>query len=273
MANEEKDLTQKFEIDKSKGPSEIEFKGVNAPTRRLQDLTQKFDDWIKKSPDIMALKWLRSQINELREHKHPEIIGKKEIYNLDFINKNIEDVLREIFVRFPRYNDSDVTRNFLKKLDDWKFEIMILIKEKFEGKKEHWTDKSKIMQTLIQDSDSKKDFVRERLHGLASLIQENMRGKKKDDYRFKKEYTQEVLDSKIKEALNESRECDIDLDDAQAIGYEKGINKGKKLQKEYFVKKIESMRVKFADATKNYTTMDLMNELWEYKRELEKKVK
>ena len=35
-------------------------------------------------------------INELKEHKHPEIIGKKEIYNLDFISKNVEEVLREL---------------------------------------------------------------------------------------------------------------------------------------------------------------------------------
>lgn len=32
-------LPVKIEIDKSKGPSEIEFKGAHAPTRRLQDLT------------------------------------------------------------------------------------------------------------------------------------------------------------------------------------------------------------------------------------------
>jgi hypothetical protein len=39
------------------------------------------------------------EIKELKEHNHPEIIGKKEIYNLDFINKKLEEVLRELFIK------------------------------------------------------------------------------------------------------------------------------------------------------------------------------
>ena len=45
----------------------------------------------------------------------------------------------------------------------------------------------------------------------------------------------------------------------------------KKIIKE-FVDKIESMRVKFKDEY-NYTTVSLMNDLWDYQRELEERLK
>lgn len=51
--------------------------------------------------------------------------------------------------------------------------------------------------------------------------------------------------------------------------FEKAV---RKIMIKEVVDKIESMRVKFADITKNYTTMDLMNELWDYQRKLKKEL-
>ena len=45
-----------------------------------------------------------------------------------------------------------------------------------------------------------------------------------------------------------------------------------KKQIKEFVNKIESMRVKFRDE-EDYTSVSLMNELWKYKRELERNIK
>ena len=83
-----------------------------------------------------------------------------------------------------------------------------------------------------------------------------------------------MTNDEFENLLNQVRNAPVD----RAIDRLKGIilrerRLSKKETISKVVEKIESMRVKFADATKNYTTMDLMNELWEYKRELEKKVK
>lgn len=59
---------------------------------------------------------LEKQIAVLKEHNHPEIIGKKEIYNLDFINKRLEEVLRDLSLRTYNLHQVILTNVPLDKL-------------------------------------------------------------------------------------------------------------------------------------------------------------
>ena len=62
----------------------------------------------------MNLEEMEKEINELKEHKHPEIIGKKDVYNLDFIGEEIKKVLRELYKLNPQLI---INNQIIEKLD------------------------------------------------------------------------------------------------------------------------------------------------------------
>lgn len=389
-----------------------------------KDLTQKFDDWIKKSPDIMALKWLSGQIDELREKLKEKIWIIQDDRMTDFGIKLVELSQKSkdinIFMRVQGIAINSHENEIRK------------IKEEFEiWKTEDYTEKENAKEiTTIKEELSEiytgSSLLQKELDIRVDILKTKMKVFRIDKIeKILYDIGKEVMDPEYFDKLIKGY-VEIDLDDAQAIGYEKGINKGKKLQKQFdisqiikklgylvkdcdghskehyhnkliklkeeyqemtitkkpkqkvedctecegafaweldgtidcdkrcedlgsnlakkikeeyekglkeskwieypprenetriidcmtndefeiqlnnirntrlgtamsslkgcilrerrlskketiskVVEKIESMRVKFADATKNYTTMDLMNELWEYKRELEKKL-
>jgi len=99
MSAWESDMEAKFKALEKKveagiGSDHIWMANTTEEIKELKEYFEAFKEG--EADDIKEIGILREEIAELKEHNHPEIIGKKEIYNLDFINKRLEDVLREL---------------------------------------------------------------------------------------------------------------------------------------------------------------------------------
>ena len=275
-----------------------------------KDLTQKFDDWIKKSPDIMALKWLGSQIDELRE-KLSEIYNgssllqkeldirvdilktKMKVFRIDKIEKILYDIGKEVMD--PEYFDKLIKGYVEIDLDD--AQAIGYEKGINKGKKlQKQFDISQIIKKLgylVKDCDGhSKEYYHNKLIELKEEYQEMTITKKPEPNIMGIPLS--VINrnrlTKFEPIENETRiidcmtndEFEIQLQNIRTtrlgtamsslkgcILRERRLSKKETISK--VIEKIEAMRIKFKDDS-NYTPMSLMNELWEYKKELEKKL-